>query len=76
VQEGAGEPAQLQAWQLSRREPGEIAELAVGVADLVIGPAEHVHQAHQPDVRADLFAGLAIPIRITLRLAVPNGQDA
>src|SRR5260370_32024237 len=82
VKEGAGEPAQLQAGQLSQREPGELAELAitgcrgtsdyvgfidsgdvggavaVGVADLVIGPAEHVHQADQLDVGADLFAGL------------------
>jgi hypothetical protein len=82
VKERAGEPAQLQAGQFSRREPGELAELAVtgcrgpcddpgfidggdvggaiavGVADLVIGPAEHVHQADQPDVGADLFAGL------------------
>ena len=29
VKEGAREPAQLQAGQLSRREPGELAELAI-----------------------------------------------
>ena len=82
VKEGAREPAQLQAGQLSGREPGEFAELAitgcpgicddpgfihsgdiggpvvVGVADLEIGPAEHVHQADQLDIGADLFAGL------------------
>jgi hypothetical protein len=81
VKEGAGEPAQLQAGQFGRREPGELAELAitgcrgtvddpgfidsgdvggvvaVGVADLVIGPAGRVRQAHQHDVGADLFAG-------------------
>src|SRR5437763_741125 len=37
VQQGAGEPAQLQAGQLSRGEPGNLAELAVtgagGTAD-------------------------------------------
>ncbi len=32
--------------------------VAVGVADLVIRAAEHVHQADQLDVGADLFAGL------------------
>jgi hypothetical protein len=82
AKEGAREPAQLQTGQLSRREPGELAELAitrcrgtcddpgfidrgdvgravaVGVADLVIGAAEHVDQADQMDVGADLLAGL------------------
>ena len=82
MKESAREPAQLQAGQLSRREPGELTELAitgcrgtsdnpgfidsgdvggavaVRVGDLVIGPAEHIHQADQLNVGADLFAGL------------------
>ena len=52
---GAGEP---------RDDPGFVdsgdvgGAVAVGVADLEIGPAEHVHQADQLDVGADLFAGV------------------